>query len=212
MSHALAGQHPPVSQPKALPSWTKLFGSLLIVLSIPVMALLLSSFVFQTYKVAGLSMQNTLQNNDRLLVWKGTRTWDRLLGDQYIPNRGDIVVINQPDLSACGQTGRQIIKRVIGLPGDQVIYHHGAYTIYNAQHPGGFNPDTSLPYGRTHTGLFTDRGAEDMQITLNNHQLFVSGDHRADSCDSRSFGPIASNQVLGKLVVRLTPFDKIERF
>lgn len=210
MSHALERQHVPTLKP--LPSWTQTVGSLLIVLSIPVLALLLSSFVFQTYKVDGLSMQNTLQNSDRLIVWKGSRTWDRLLGNQYLPNRGDIIVINQPDLSACGQTGRQIIKRVIGLPGDHVVYHAGQYTIYNAQHPAGFNPDASLPYGPANTGLFTDSNAEDVDATLNNHQLFVSGDHRADSCDSRAFGPINSNQILGKLVARVTPLDKIERF
>lgn len=213
MSHVLEGhQHPPVIKPKPLPSWSQTLGSLLIVISIPVMAVLLSSFVFQTYKVDGVSMQNTLQNNDRLIVWKGSRTWDRLLGDQYLPNRGDIVVVNQPDLSACGQTGRQIIKRIIGLPGDHVIYHQGAYTIYNAAHPQGFDPDTSLPYGRTHTGLFNDANSEDLNVTLNNHQLFVSGDHRADSCDSRAFGPIDSNQILGKLVARITPLNKFERF
>lgn len=115
-----------------------------------VLALLLITFVFQSYQVDGPSMENTLQNNDRLIVWKVPRTLARLTGHPYVPNRGDIIVFNESGLAAYGQVNtKQLVKRVIGLPGDRVIIKNGSITIYNKQHPNGFDPDTTLPYGRS---------------------------------------------------------------
>jgi len=184
-----------------------------VLLIAPLFAILLTLFVFQSYQVDGYSMQNTLQNGDRLIVWKGSRTWARIIGDQYIPNRGDVIVVNQDNLTACGQShGTQIVKRVIGLPGDRVVFSGGKYTVYNATHPDGFSPDTTLPYGHANTALFDDPGSNSVDVTLGSTQLFVSGDHRANSCDSRYFGPIQSSQIIGKVAARFYPFDGAEKF
>ena len=142
-----------------------------------------------------------------------SRTWSRLTHHQYVPNRGDIIIVSESDLSACGQTGsRQIVKRVIGLPGEHVVYKNGAYTVYNAAHPNGFDPDTTLPYGKANTGLFSDPGSANVDITLSSTQIFVSGDHRADSCDSRALGPVETSQIIGKLVARILPLSQAEKF
>ena len=76
-------------------------------------------------------------------------------------------------------------------------------------HPGGFNPDKSLPYGQNHTFPYT---AGDIDITLKSNQIFVCGDNRTDSLDSRSFGPVDVSSVVGKLALRVFPFDTFKSF
>jgi len=172
-------------------------------------ALLLIAFVFQSYAVDGPSMQNTLHNNDRLIVWKVPRTWARITHHQYVPKRGDIIIFQQSGLAEFGQAdSRQLVKRVIGLPGDHIVVKNGKITVYNAEHPNGFDPDTTLPYGKK--GMPFTSG--NIDITLGSSQLFVCGDNRPDSLDSRSFGPINTNQVIGKLVARILPLQDAERF
>lgn len=208
-----ATQEYPPQQDKRPTQHRAFLYNLAVLLLAPLIAILLTFFVFQSYQVSGMSMQNTLQNNDRLIVWKGSRTWSRLVGNQYIPSRGDIVIVKQDNLTACGQPqGMQIVKRVIGLPGERVVFKNGIYTVYDTRHPGGFNPDSSLPYGRADTALLSDPSSSTVDATLSSTQLFVSGDHRADSCDSRSFGPIQSSQIIGKVVARIAPLSDTQVF
>jgi signal peptidase I len=176
-----------------------------------IIALLMISFVFRSYQVDGPSMQNTLQNSDKLIIWKVPRTWSRLTHHAYIPKRGDIIVFSESGLSQFGQSDtKQLIKRVIGLPGDHVIVANGNYMIYNAAHLTGFDPDKTLPYFNYGKNLPTTSG--DIDITLAANQLFVSGDNRPDSLDSRAFGPINANQVIGKLAVRVFPISQAKGF
>jgi len=155
-------------------------------------------------------MQNTLQNNDRLIVWKVPRTIARITGHAYVPNRGDIIVFNESGLAVYGQANtKQLVKRVIGLPGDRVVIKNGSIMIYNKQHTNGFDPDTTLPYGKAHPLPYTE-GTID--LTLGKNQIYVCGDNRTDSLDSRAFGPVNVNQIIGKLVIRIYPFNTIEAF
>src|SRR4051794_11970235 len=88
-----------------------------VLLAAFLVALGLIAFVFQSYEVEGQSMETTLQDNDRLIVWKLPRTWARITGNPYIPKRGDVVIFTE-DLSGYGQeNNKQLIKRVVGLPG-----------------------------------------------------------------------------------------------
>lgn len=174
------------------------------------LALCLILFVFQTYQVDGPSMENTLQNNDRLIVWKLPRTIAHITGHAYVPNRGDIIIFNEGNLAEYGQANvAQLVKRVIGLPGERVVIQDGKVTIYNAQHPQGFDPDTTLPYGKQNRIPFT---SGNIDITLGSSQIFVCGDNRTVSLDSRVFGPVNVNDIVGKLVVRIYPFTSVERF
>lgn len=179
-----------------------------IILSALVIALLLINFVFRSYAVDGRSMETTLQNADKLIIWKVPRTWARLTGHDYIPGRGDVIIFNTSNLTACGQTGtKQLVKRVIGLPGDRVVVASGNYTIYNEAHPKGYDPDKTLAYGGD---IPTTSGTID--VSLHAGELFVSGDNRPDSCDSRAFGPINADQVIGKLAARVYPLNKFKAF
>ncbi len=174
------------------------------------LAFALIAFVFQSYQVDGPSMENTLQNNDRLIVWKVPRTWAHITGHQYVPNRGDIIIFNENNLAEFGQPSiKQLVKRVIGLPGDRVVVRNGVVTIYNHDHMGGFQPDQTLPYGQEHPLPYT---SGDIDITLDSTHIFVCGDNRTDSLDSRAFGPVDLNDVVGKLVLRMFPLSTLERF
>lgn len=175
-----------------------------------VLALLLITFVFRSYSVDGPSMETTLQDQDKLIIWKLPRTIAKVTGNQYVPGRGDVLVVFEDDLSACGQgEGREIIKRVIGLPGERVVVADGTITVYNQQFSGGFEPDKTLPYNDKNTIPFTD---EDTEVILQDNELFLAGDNRPESCDSRRLGPITTDQVVGKLVVRLLPANNIKLF
>jgi len=184
----------------------------LSVVAVLVAALILAwgliSFVFQSYQVDGPSMQTTLQNGDHLVVWKVSRTWARITGHPYIPNRGDIVIFNEPNLGGSVQgTDKQLIKRVIGLPGERVVVKNGVVTIYNKTHPKGFEPDKTLPYGKV---IPTTSG--NIDIALGKGQIFVCGDNRPDSLDSRIFGPVNVNNIVGKLVIRVLPLNEVKLF
>jgi signal peptidase I len=174
-------------------------------LSALIIALLLNTFVIQSYQVDGQSMETTLQNGDRLIVNKIPRTFSRIDGHQYVPKRGDIIIFNQQGLPGfAGQ--KQLIKRVIGLPGDHVVVSGGQITIYNAQHPEGFDPDTSGDYRISQPTNIPYDGV------LSKDELFVCGDNRGNSEDSRIFGPIKTNQIVAKLVLRILPLGKTQSF
>ncbi len=202
------------SEPTQPPKQSRLGSTLStigILLLAPAIALLLTAYVFQSYQVDGPSMQNTLHNNDRLIVWKLPRTWSKITGHQYVPKRGDIIIFTESGLSNFGDTqdSKQLVKRVIGLPGDHVVIKNNVITVYNKEHPDGFQPDKTLPYGKDGAIPPTNSNAD---ITLGNTQLFVCGDNRGNSLDSRLFGPIDTKQVIGKLAARIFPVSDIERF
>lgn len=187
-----------------------ILSTVAILLLAPIIAIFLTAFVFQSYQVDGQSMETTLQNNDRLIVWKMARTWSRITGHPYIPNRGDVIIFNEPQdkLEGFSQTGsKQLIKRVVALPGERVVVANGALTVYNKEHPEGFQPDKTLPYGGNIPETTIDT---DIVVPANN--VFVCGDNRPDSQDSRMFGPISADQIVGKLVMRVLPINNAERF
>jgi signal peptidase I len=199
-------QLPP--SPPGHSGWHELLSTLAILLTALVVALLIIGFVFRSYQVDGPSMENTLQNADKLIIWKVPRSWARVTGHAYIPHRGDIVVFSESGLSEFGQQDtKQLIKRVIGLPGDHLVLNNSSYTIYNHAHPLGFEPDKTLPYGKN-----IPLTSGNLNLTLGKDQLFVSGDNRPDSLDSRAFGPINASQIVGKLVLRVFPVNQAEVF
>jgi signal peptidase I len=187
-----------------------LFSTLIAVVAALVLAAGLITFVFQSYQVDGPSMESTLQNSDRLIVWKVARTLARITSHAYVPHRGDIIIFNEAGLAAYGQADiKQLVKRVVGLPGDRVVVKSGHITIYNREHQDGFDPDKTLPYGHEHPFPVT---SGDIDTTLDSSQVFVCGDNRIDSLDSRAFGPVNLNDIVGKLVLRIFPLSTFKRF
>ena len=207
----------PTSYPQATPpqsssdkeGWRSVASTLLILIAAPLLALALTAFVFQSYEVDGPSMENTLQNNDRLIVLKIPRTVARVTKHDYIPDRGNVVIFVKHGLSAFGeaQEDKQLIKRVVGLPGEHVVVQDGTITIYNKEHPEGFNPDTDGGYGNI---ARVTPGTVDLVVPPG--QIFVCGDNRTNSLDSRTFGPIPAHDLVGKLVLRLLPVNNLKTF
>jgi signal peptidase I len=201
-----AEKQPPV----APPLWREILSTISILATAVGVAILIIVFVFRSYQVDGPSMQNTLHNGDKLIIWKLPRTWSRITGTPYIPSRGSIIVFNESGLSAFGQQNeKQLIKRVIGLPGDHLVIKNGINMIYNKAHPHGFDPDKTLGYFTKKDLPYT---SGNINITLGPNQLFVEGDNRPDSLDSRSFGPINANQIIGRLVLRVFPLGDAKVF
>jgi signal peptidase I len=179
---------------------------LILFLLAPAIALFIAAFVVQSYQVDGQSMEPTLQDNDRLIVNKWPRSWARVTKNDYLPNRSDVIIFNQ-SAGDFGSGSKQLIKRVIGLPGERVVVADGKITIYNDEHPDGFNPDATGSYK-----LSTPVTAGSRDVTLQPDEIFVCGDNRANSEDSRVFGPVHASQIVGKLAFRIVPLDKAQQF
>ena len=175
----------------------------------PLTALFMIHFVFQTYEVDGPSMNTTLADNDRLIVVKTGKTWSRITRSDYTPNRYDIIVFNHRGDFGFGDkvTDKQLIKRVIGVPGDRVVVKDGVVTIYNKDNPDGFLVDRVGPESKV---IGVTSGNIDQ--TIRDGEVFAMGDNRENSLDSRVFGTVTSSEIVGKLAVRIYPFDKTQRF
>jgi signal peptidase I len=185
-----------------------IISTVAIIIIAPIIALCLTAFVFQSYEVDGVSMESTLQNNDRLIVYKLPKTLSKLTDHPYIPHRGDIIVFVEKGLDSSDPAeSKQLIKRVIALPGDHLVIANDVVTIYNQQHPNGFDPDKALPYGKI---LPVTTGSVNLTVPAN--QIFVMGDNRTDSLDSRVFGTVPVQNIIGKLVLRVLPLDKAQSF
>ncbi len=178
-------------QHKSLISMAKLVGGALVI------SILIIQFVFQPYQVFGESMSSTLHGGDRLIINKAGKTMATITRSDYIPSRGEIIVFKSPL-----RADENLIKRVVGLPGDKVDVVDGIITITNDENPDGFNPDQewdeNLP--RVRTG--------NISLIVGDGQLFVAGDNRAPSgsLDSRNqLGLIGAESIIGELVLRILP-------
>lgn len=199
----------PVVSDKPASAWREVFATVAILGAALLTALFIIAFVFRSYQVDGPSMESTLQNGDKLIIWKVPRTWAKITHHDYIPNRGDIVVFTEGGLSDYGQEeSKQLIKRVIALPGEKVHVGDGTITVYNSEYPDGFQPDKTLPYGKNIPVTSGDK----IDYTLGPGKIFVSGDNRPDSLDSRAFGPIDADQIIGKLIIRVFPVGEAKAF
>jgi signal peptidase I len=172
-----------------------------------VMILVLHTFVFQAYHVEGTSMVQTLHNSDYLIVSKVDDSLAQIRhafdkNADYLPARGQIIVFHYPV-----DPTEIFVKRVIALPGERVVIKNGAVTVYTAGIPGGFDPDTAYEPAGTQT-------LEDTDITVTRGHVFVMGDNRSPggSYDSRAWGQLPSENIIGNVVIRLLPVGQTKIF
>ncbi len=141
-------------------------------------------FIAQPFIVSGASMDPTFKNNDYLIV-------DQLSFKFEHPKRLDVVIFKYPY-----NKSKYFIKRIIGLPGERVIVSNGKVSVYvaSSEEPTVIPP----PYIDVVT-------SGDIDIRLGETEYFVLGDNRDASSDSRVWGPLEENLIVGTPLVRLLP-------
>lgn len=182
-------------QQRNLVEWVGVIGGAIVI------AVVVRLFFFQTFWIPSPSMSPTLVRNDRVLV-------NKLSYKLHDVHRGDVVVFKRPPYET-DTTVKDLIKRVIGLPGERISvvdsvvkingkalkepYTHGLPSVYQ---PGcGSGPVT---------GIDTEKG-----LLIPAHHIFVMGDNRVNSSDSRCFGPIDEDLVVGRAFFIMWPPSKI---
>jgi signal peptidase I len=190
--HAPQKNQPNVSVPATAPApkehfWREIFKFIVIALIIIVPIRL---YVAEPFIVSGESMIPTFENAQYLIV-------NQISYHFQDPQRGDVIIFKYPL-----NTSLYFIKRVIGLPGETVSINDGIVTIINAAHPHGFT--LSEPY------IAADhRSSDTSTTTLGPTQYFAMGDNRNQSSDSRIWGPVPRDLIVGEPILRLLPPSSI---
>lgn len=161
--------------------WPELFKLILISLLIVIPFRLL---IAQPFIVDGASMDPTFHTGQYLIV-------DELSYRFKTPERGDVVVFKYPL-----NPRKSFIKRLIGFPSETVSIRDGVVTIVNEEYPDGLLLDE--PYVK-----FTQEDSAD--YILGEGEYFVMGDNRAQSADSRAWGPITQEHVIGRPIIQAIP-------
>jgi signal peptidase I len=168
--------------------------SLLVwIISIVIIVKLVQIFVVQPFIVDGGSMIPTFHDKEFLLV-------DKLSYRIHDPARGDVAIFKLYEPGASAYAGKYLIKRVIGLPGERVVIQNGVTKIFNAENPEGFVIDESYVIYKDTT--------KNVDLTLDENHYFMMGDNRAQSYDSRDWGPLDKNNMRGQVLFRVYPFNQ----
>lgn len=152
-----------------------------------VLAVVIKTFFIQAFKIPSESMEPTLQPGDRVVV-------NKLSYRAHDVNRGDIVVFKRPDRAPGGPSApKQLIKRVIGLPGETVATRDGQILIDGKLLVEPYLPEDTPTYDI------------DNPVTIPDGQIWVMGDNRLHSGDSRYFGPIEIDTIIGRAYFKIWP-------
>ena len=202
------------------------------IIAIVLGTLFLNTFIYRSYNVVGGSMENTLHDDDRVIVNRAAVSWSHFMGKEYVPERGQVIVFLNEDSEAVakhkadgvknpmtcsipnGVNDQYIIKRVIAFPGERVVVKNGEMKVYaDADSTEGIVYDAEWRTSDTNGPKENTSGEVDMIVPAG--ELFVSGDNRegSNSWDSRNgLGTIPYCRIIGPVILRLFPLDKIRTF
>ncbi|MFA5985815.1 MAG: signal peptidase I [Parcubacteria group bacterium] len=167
-------------------------------------------FLVQPFIVRGASMEPNFHEKEYLIInefgYKNTPI--NILGKEIVTvkphkdfDRLDVIVFRAPH-----DEKQFYIKRVVGLPGETVLVDNGDVTIINVEHPEGFtlSEGAYLPEGRKTNGS--------QKVVLKENEYYVLGDNRPASSDSRVFGPLNKDAIIGRVLLRAWPVSQITMF
>jgi signal peptidase I len=180
------GQVPKKSKLKAILKEIVIFVLIAVCIVLPFRV-----YIAEPYLVDGRSMDPTFKTGDYLIV-------DKLTYRRSDPKRNTVVVFHYPN-----DPKKSFIKRIIGLPGETVEINDNEVKIYNTENPNGFKIDQSYVEHQMSSNL---------KVKLSSDEYFVMGDNRAESFDSRSWGPLKRSFISGKPILRLFPFSEVSVF
>jgi signal peptidase I len=185
VSEEIDSEHPSVEEKAEHPlAEIVRFSIIAILLVIPI-----RMFIAQPFIVAGASMDETFHSGEYLIVDQVTYYFEK-------PGRGDVVIFRYPR-----DPSKFFIKRVIGVPGDTVTIENARVTISNDTNLAGFVLDE--PYVKSM------QPATPFKETLGDREYFVMGDNRDKSSDSRAWGVLQEERIIGRAFVRLFPPNEL---
>src|SRR3989344_4501453 len=166
------------------PFWELLqFAIVALLIVVPI-----RSLVAQPFIVSGSSMYPTFEDGNYLIVDEISYRFEK-------PARGDVIIFRFPK-----DRKKFFIKRIIGLPGESFEIKNSSITIVNKDNPGGFI--LNEPYIKNVSYNYES-------VKLNQDEYFLMGDNRGASSDSRSWGNVKKNLIIGRAFIRLLPLNEI---
>jgi signal peptidase I len=156
-----------------------------------IVVLPIRTWIAQPFVVSGGSMDNTFKDGQYLIV-------DEISYRFKDPERGDVLIFKYPE-----DTSKYFIKRLIGLPGEKVIVSNDSVIVMNESYPKG------IALTESYTG---SRTLGNTSVTLGEGEYFVMGDNRLVSLDSRVWGVLPKEDIIGRPVLRLLPVSQIGTF
>jgi len=191
MSETPQNAVPASKRPVASPSVARFVEWAAIIAVAVALSLFVRVFVFQTFYIPSGSMEPTLLVGDRIII-------DKLAVDFGTVNRGDIVVFHAPPAvaSQCGDADVDLVKRVVGVPGDR-ISSSGNNILINGN---------VLQERWTHNEPL---GPAITPLTITAGHYFVVGDNHNNSCDSRFWGLVPKGNIIGKVFLRVWPLNRL---
>lgn len=160
------------------------FALIALIIVIPV-----RMFVAQPFIVSGASMENTFHTGEYLIV-------DQVSYRLHEPEPGDVIVFRYPR-----NPSTFFIKRIIGTPGDTISIDGNVVTITNEEHPNGYILDEPYIADMAPNTFLTEE--------LGDREYFVMGDNRDKSSDSRTWGILQRENIIGEAFLRLFPFNEV---
>ncbi len=184
-------QNPPVKAS----FWSNIWEWIKVIAIALLISLPIRFFIAEPFVVNGASMDPTFATGQFLIV-------DRLSYRFNEPKRGDVIVFRYPN-----NPSTYYIKRIIGLPGETVNIKNGIVSIESNSSDSISSTTISEPYiTSNHTSSDT------LKAKLGNTEYFVMGDNRRESSDSRAWGPLPEDYIIGRPALRLYPITKLSTY
>lgn len=168
----------------------------IVIVGAILLALIVKVFLLQAFYIPSLSMYPTLHEGDRVLV-------NKLSYRLHDVNRGDVIVFERPP-SETSSNIPDLIKRVVGLPGESITIENGSVFVDGKRLDENYLPDGTV----TSAANAPNKCTTDAPCVVPEGKVWVMGDNRGDSKDSRYFGAIDESSIVGRAFITVWPLGR----